>query len=168
MVGELGLGGEIERLEHDAVGVGAVAGEAADDAVVGEVAARQRRAGGDRHAAADDGVGAEMADGEVGDVHRAAAPATIAVVLAEQLADRAVDVLLERRLEQLLAAVGAAVGNARAQLQLRSSARKATVPLARLSPWPRWVLVMLSAMRSAAQAPAAVPSWPTETCVGPR
>ena len=26
----------------------------------------------------------------------------------------------------------------------------ATVPLARLSPWPRWVLVMLSAMRSAA------------------
>ena len=115
MVGELRLGGEVQRFEHDAVGVGAVAGEAAHHAVVAEVAAGQGRAGGDRHAAADDGVGAEMADGKVGDVHRAAAAATIAFVLAEQLADRPVDMLFERRLDQLLAAVGAAAGHARAK-----------------------------------------------------
>ena len=109
MVGELRLGGEVQRFEHDAVGVGAVAGEAADHAVVAEVAGRQRRAGGDRHAAADDRVGAEVADREVGDVHRAAAAAAIAVVLAEQLADGAVDVFLERGLQEFLAAVGATV-----------------------------------------------------------
>ena len=116
MVGELRLGGEVQRFQHHAVGIRAVAGEAADHVAALEVAVGQGRAGGDRHAAADDGVGAEMADGEVGDVHRAAAPAAIAVVLAEQLADGAIDMFFQRRFEQVLVLGGRAVRHALAKL----------------------------------------------------
>ena len=118
VIGELILGGEVQQFEHDAVGVRAVAGETAHHSLVAKIAAGQGRAGGDRHAAANDRVGAEMADGKIGDVHRAAASATIAVVLAEQLTDCAIGVLLERRLEQFLAAVRPAAGDPRSQLAL--------------------------------------------------
>ena len=91
----------VERLEHDAVGVRAVAREAAHDLVVLLVAVGHRRAGRDRHGPADDRVGAEVAGREVADVHAPAATAAVALVLAEQLGDHAVDVLLERGLEQV-------------------------------------------------------------------
>jgi hypothetical protein len=55
--------------------------------------ARQRRAGRDPHGAADDGVGAEIAVALVGDVHRPALAAAIALFLAEQFAEH----LLELR-----------------------------------------------------------------------
>jgi hypothetical protein len=49
--------------------------------------ARQRRAGGDPHGAADDGVGAQVAVALVGDVHRPALAPAIALRLAEQFAE---------------------------------------------------------------------------------
>ena len=116
MIGELGLRGEVQRFQHDAVGIRAVAGKAADDIAAFEVAVGQRRARGDRHAAADDGVGAEVADGEVSDVHRAAAATAVAVVLAEQLADGAIDVFLQRGFEQVLVLAGRAIRHALAKL----------------------------------------------------
>ena len=56
---------------------------------------------------------------EIGDVHRAAAAPTIAVVLAEEFANRAIDVLFQGGLNQILVAGGLAVGNAPAQLLVR-------------------------------------------------
>ena len=81
-----------------------------------QVAVGQGRAGGDRHAAADDGVGAEVADGEVGDVHPAAAAVAVAVVLAEQFADGAIDVVFQRRFDQVFVLGGLAVRHALAEL----------------------------------------------------
>ena len=118
VIGELGLGGEVERFQHHAVGVGAVAGEAADDVAALEITVGQGGAGGDGHAAADDGVGTQVTDGEVGNVHGAAAPAAIAVVLAEQLADGAIDVLLQCGFEQFVGLRGGALWHALAKLLL--------------------------------------------------
>ena len=103
VVGPLVLGGPVERLEDDPVGVGAVSGEAADDLVGAAVAERHRRARRDRHAAADDRVRAQMAGREVADVHAAATSPAVAFFLAEQLGDGLVDVLLERVGEQTFA-----------------------------------------------------------------
>ena len=110
------LRGEVERLQHDAVGVGAVAGEAADDLAGAQVAQGHGGAGGDGHAAADDGVGAQLAGREVGDVHAAAASPAVALVLAEELGDGAVDVLLQRRRDQPGAVRGAAARHAGLEL----------------------------------------------------
>ena len=72
--------------------VGAVAEEADHDAVEALHLVGQRRAGGDRDAARDDAVGAEVAGGDVGDVHRAAAAAAVAGLLAEQLGHHLLEV----------------------------------------------------------------------------
>ena len=61
------------------------------DVVAPEPLGRQRRADRDRQAAADDAVGAEVALGHVGDVHRAAAAVAIAVLAAEELGEHAAD-----------------------------------------------------------------------------
>ena len=53
---------KFKRLQHHAVGVSAVARETANHVAALEVAIGQSRAGGDGHAAADDGIGAQMAD----------------------------------------------------------------------------------------------------------
>ncbi len=90
VISELGLRGEVERFQDDAVGIRAVAGEAADDIAAFEIAVGQRRTGGDGHAAADNGVGAEVANAEVRDVHRAASATAVAVILAEQLTNGAI------------------------------------------------------------------------------
>ena len=102
MIGELRLRGVVQRFQHHAVGIGAVAGEAADHRVLFLITQPNRRAGGNRHAAADNRVRAEMPDGEIGDVHRAAAALAIAVFLAEQFANHAIDVLFKRGFEQFL------------------------------------------------------------------
>ena len=158
---------EVERLEDDAVGVGAVARETANDLAGAQVAQRHGGARGDGYAAADDGVGAQLARREVGDVHAAAAPSAVALVLAEELRDRAIEVLLERRGEQPGSIGGRGVGHARLAL-LVAHGRMAAKPLATASPCPRWELVMRSPGQSTDEAPTAVPSWPMETCVGPR
>jgi hypothetical protein len=145
MIGELRLRRKIQRFQHHAVGVGAVAGEAAHDIAALEVTVGQRRARGDRHAAADDRVRAQMADGEIRDVHRTAAAPAITVVLAEEFANRAIDVLLQRGFDQILMLVGSAIAARACAAARRVIWRMATVPFARLSPWPRCVLVMLSA-----------------------
>jgi hypothetical protein len=49
--------------------------------------ARKRRAGGDPHGPADDGVGAQIAVALVGDVHRPALAPAIAFLLAQQFAE---------------------------------------------------------------------------------
>ena len=51
-----------------------------------------RRADRDRDAAADDAVGAEHADGEIGDVHRAALATTIAAVATVEFEEHALRV----------------------------------------------------------------------------
>ena len=119
VVGPLVLGRPVERLEDDPVGVGPVAGEAADDAVGLLVADRHRRARRDRHASADDRVGPQVAGREVADVHPAAAPAAVALLLAEELGDDPVDVLLEGPLEELLAGLGGRAGDAGPELLVR-------------------------------------------------
>ena len=116
-IGELAHGGPVERLHHHAVVVGAVAGEAAGDLAVAEVARAHGGAGGDRHAAADDGVGAEVTDAEVGDVHAAAAALAVAVLLAEELGDGAVDMVFEPGLDELLALLARLPGEARAEFR---------------------------------------------------
>ena len=46
--------------------------------------------------------------------------------------------------------------------------RIAEKPFAMASPWPRCEEVIRSVTRRMELAPTAVPSWPIETCVGPR
>ena len=94
----------------------------------------QRGAGGDRDAAGDDAVGAEVAGGDVGDVHRAAAAAAVAGLLGRAA---------------------------------RPSSASRSAPLAMQWPWPRWVEVIASSVRSARQAPVADASWPIERCMVP-
>ena len=45
--------------------------------------------------------------------------------------------------------------------------RRTSAPFAIRCPCPRWVEVMTSSARSAAQTPAATASWPTYSCVTP-
>ena len=116
VVGELGLRCEVQGFEHHPVRVGAVAGETAHHVAPFEIAVGQRRARRNGDAAADDGVGAEVADREVGDVHRAPTPAAVAVVLAEQLADGAIDMLLQGGFEQVFVPGRGAVGHPPPQL----------------------------------------------------
>ena len=99
MIGELRLRGEVQRFQHDTVGVCAVAGETTNDIAALQIAIGQSCAGGDGHAAADDGVCAEVSDRKIGNVHRAATTATVAVILAEEFANSAIDVFLHRRLD---------------------------------------------------------------------
>ena len=127
----------VERLQDHAVGVGAVAREAAHHLVVLLVAVGHRRAGRDRDGPADDGVRAEVAGREVPDVHAAAAPVAVAFVLAEQLGDHAVDVLLERGLQQRGAAPWPSGRGTRALSCSSDMVRIAAKPLAIASPWPR-------------------------------
>ena len=116
VVRPLRLGRPVERLEDHPVGVGAVPREAADHPVRVVVAVGHRGARGDRHAAAHDRVGAEVARREVADVHPAAATGAVARLLAEELGDDVVDVLLERRLQQLVARAAGRGRDAGAQL----------------------------------------------------
>jgi hypothetical protein len=106
MVRPLVLGRPVERLQDDAVRIGAVAGHAADDAVDALVTDRHGGARRDGHAAADDRVRAEVPRREVADVHPAAPPAAVALLLAEELGDHAIDVLLEGGREEFLANLG--------------------------------------------------------------
>ncbi len=116
VVGPLVLGRPVEGLQDHAVRVGAIACEAADDGVALLVAARHRGARRDRHGAAADGVGTQVAGGEVADVHAATAAPAVALVLAEQLGDHLVQVLLERRVQECVA--GRVTGRRRARAQL--------------------------------------------------
>src|SRR5581483_11935872 len=81
-----------------------------------EITVGHGRTGGDGHAAADDGVCAEVADGEVGDVHRTAATATVAVVVAEQFADGAIDMFFKRGFDEVLVFGALEIGHAHAEL----------------------------------------------------
>ena len=95
VVGPLLLRSPVERFQDDAVGIGAIAGEAANDLVGATIAECHRRAGCDRDAAADNRVGTEMPGREVAYVHAAATTAAVALFLAEEFRDHAVDVLFE-------------------------------------------------------------------------
>lgn len=115
---ELILARPVQRLEDDAVRIGAVARERADHAALHVVvdAAGHGRAGRDRNAAADDRVRAEVADAEVRDVHAASAPLAVAVLFAEQLGDGAEDMVLHDRFPQLFAGEAREFGAALAEL----------------------------------------------------
>src|SRR5690606_13781650 len=65
---------------------GAIAENAADDAILFLELDRMRRARRDADVRGDDAIGAQHADGEVGDVHGAALAAAVAPFPAEQLA----------------------------------------------------------------------------------
>ena len=82
-----------------------------------------------------------MADGEVGNVHAAAAPFAVAVFLPEKLGEGAIDVVLESFLEEFRVRGRFRVRDALAQL-LVIHGPDGLQPRARLSPWPRCVLVM--------------------------
>ncbi len=118
MIGELRLGREIQRLQHHAVGKSAVPGKTTNHAVPVQVAVGQSRARGDGHPAADDGIGAQVTDREIGDVHRAAAPAAVSVVFAEQLPHCAIKVLFDGGLDQFVALGGVTLGHTPTQLLL--------------------------------------------------
>ncbi len=45
--------------------------------------------------------------------------------------------------------------------------RATSAPFAITWPWPRWVEVITSSSRSAAQTPVATASWPMYSCVTP-
>ena len=72
--------------------VGAVAEERDGDRAVAAPLGAERGADGDRQAAADDAVGAEVAARGIGDVHRAAAPLAIAGFLAEEFGEHRLQV----------------------------------------------------------------------------
>ena len=80
-------GGDVERLVERALVVGAVAEERDRDCAGLPLLGAERRADRDRQAAADDAVGAEIALGRLGDVHRAAAPLAIAGLAAEKFGE---------------------------------------------------------------------------------
>ena len=105
-IGELALAGPVEGFEHDAVGIGTVAGERADDfALFGFVdvdTGGHGRARGDRNAAADDRVRAEVTHAEVRNVHAAAAAFAVTGFLTEQFGDGAVDVIFHHGVTQFL------------------------------------------------------------------
>ena len=78
--------GPVEPLEERPAVDRAVAEEAGDDRVgFPAQLQRLRRADGDRDAAGHDAVGAQHADGEIGDVHGAALAAAVAARAAEEL-----------------------------------------------------------------------------------
>ncbi len=77
-------------VEH-ALAERAFAEEADRDLAGAQALGRKRRAGGDAGAAADDGVGAQVAGVGIGDVHGAAFTLAIAGFFAKQLGEHAVD-----------------------------------------------------------------------------
>ena len=103
--GELFLTRPVERFQHHAVGISAVAGKTADDAFFHFFInpAGHCRAGGDRDAAADNCIGAQVSDAEVGNVH--AAPAAFAVTgfFAEQFGDGAVNMVFHHGFAEFFA-----------------------------------------------------------------
>ena len=73
----------VEALEHGALVERAVAEERDRDPILVLRLGAERRAGCERHAAADDAVGAEVAGPRIHHVHGAAAPHAVAALLAE-------------------------------------------------------------------------------------
>ena len=67
--------------------VGAVAEKGDDNLAVLLLLGGKRRTDGDRNAAADDTVGAEIALGDVGNMHRAASALAVSGLLAEELCE---------------------------------------------------------------------------------
>ena len=102
------LAGPVHRFHGHAIVECAVASETGHDRFVVEIAESHRRAGGNRRAAADNGVRAEVAYREIGNVHRAAPAFAIAVILAKELADGPVQMFFERVLDQPVALGGLA------------------------------------------------------------
>ena len=167
-VGPLVLRGEVERLQDHAVGVGAVTREAADDLARAQVAQRHGRAGGDGHAAADDGVGAQLAASRSRRCacrRRVRGSSPRPCRRAPRWCGRRAPPAPPRRSP---ARSVAPLPGTRAWSCSSLIWRMAEKPLAMASPWPRWELVMRSVGQSTDEAPTAVPSWPIETCVGPR
>ena len=80
----------VHRLVKQSLPERAVAEEADRDLIGAAHLDRHRRAGGDAGAAADDGIGAQVAGVLVGDVHGAAFAAAIAGFLAEQFGKHSV------------------------------------------------------------------------------
>src|SRR5581483_6640691 len=68
----------------------ALAKETNANSAIAELLGRKRGASGDGSAAADDGVGAEVSCGRIGDVHRTALTAAVALLFAEQFGKHAV------------------------------------------------------------------------------
>ena len=124
-IGKLRLGRPIQRFQNHAVAVSAIPGKATHHAAVLPVAQTHCRAGGDGHAAAHNGVRAQMADREVRNVHAAAAPPAIAILFAEQLRDGAIDMLFQSLIEKFLVTHGLRVRNALPQLLIRHVAQGA-------------------------------------------
>ena len=82
--GQVHGGGDVDALMEGASGSGAIAEEGDGDFAVLANLGPQRRAGGDRDAGADNAVGAEVAELNVGDVHGAALAAAVAGGAAEE------------------------------------------------------------------------------------
>ena len=68
--------------------------------MITQIATGQGRAGGNGYPAADDGIGAQMIEGEIGDMHTAPAAFAIAVFLAEQLGDGPEDMIFNGSLQK--------------------------------------------------------------------
>ena len=79
--------GDVQRLVKRAFVVRAVAEKGDRDRAGPALLGAERGADGDRQAAADDAVGAEVAPGRIGDMHRAAAPPAIAALAPEELGE---------------------------------------------------------------------------------
>src|SRR5712691_8114815 len=88
---ELPERGHVHHLVDEALAKCALTEKADRDLVGAALLRRERRAGGDAGAAADDRVGAEVALLLVGDVHRTAFAAAVARLLAEQLREHPID-----------------------------------------------------------------------------
>ncbi len=80
---------------EDAVVRGAITDDADADLPLAQALCGERRAGGNGAAATHDGVRAQVTKVEIGDVHAAAATATVAVFLAEQLRHGLIEVGLQ-------------------------------------------------------------------------
>ena len=85
-------GRQVQRFQEGTVVGRAVGGEGHRDGVGAANLRRQGGADTQRRARPDDAVGAEVAGGDVGDVHRAAIALAVAGLLLEQLRDHALHV----------------------------------------------------------------------------
>ena len=102
---ELILSGPVQSFQYHTVGVSAVTGKGGDHAtLIGRVdTAGHGRTGSDRNTAADDGVGAQVTDAEVSNVHPAAATFAVTVFLTEKFGDGAENVIFHDCIAQFFA-----------------------------------------------------------------
>ena len=147
-------GGQVHRFQHGPDVHRAVAEVGHRHAVGAGVLVRPAGAGGQRHAAAHDGVGAERARFQPAQVHAAPTAAAIALGQAHDLGQRLLQDFVDgggERVARVPGPAGATCCSA----------------LARNWWWPRCDPLIWSPAPKASTEPTAPPSWPTDECAGP-